>query len=149
MLSSALVRSAPSGAEVGLRSGRGPRVVYAAHSSSCTRCRDYMLGLLAARDAIAEWGGRLTFVLAEQLDAAAALRASFEREVDVLADAERVLGLRGGSLIVADEWGEEHYTYTADATHVLPEADEVVDWVRFTAIQCEECERPEGGWQEV
>lgn len=149
MLSSASVPSAPAGTAVRLRSGRGPRVVYAAHSSECDACRQYMRDLSAAQDQFAEWDGRLTFVVAEPLEAAAALRASLGRDVEVLADAEHALGLAGGTLLVADEWGEEHFTTTTDAAHALPDAAEVVEWVRFVAMQCEECERPEGGWREV
>lgn len=149
MLSSAAIPSAPAGTAVRLRSGRGARAIFLMHASSCIACLDYARSLIAVKNDIAEWDGRLTIVLRESLEAATALHAAFGGAAQVLADSEGRLGLDGGCLVIADEWGEVHFSTTVNAEHMLPEPAEVVDWVRFTAIQCEECERPEGEWRSL
>ena len=41
---------------------------------------------------------------------------------------------------VADPWGEVRMRHAAGAAHDLPSPAELVDWARFVAMQCPECE---------
>jgi hypothetical protein len=56
------------------------------------------------------------------------------------------LGVDPPAVVVVDEWGEVYFSLRATG-HDLPEVHDVIDWVRFVAIQCPECEQPEGGWK--
>ena len=51
--------------------------------------------------------------------------------------------------MIADEWGEVYSVADAGAGHRFPGAPEIIEWVRFLAIQCPECEGPEGEWKTV
>lgn len=53
---------------------------------------------------------------------------------------QRFLRSEGAAVLVADPWGEVRFRHVAEAAHDLPEPAELVDWARFVAIQCPECE---------
>jgi hypothetical protein len=69
--------------------------------------------------------------------------------LEVLVDAESAFGSGHAALVVTDEWGEVHFVADAGAGHELPSGEEIVTWIRFLAIQCPECEGPEGDWRAV
>ena len=49
--------------------------------------------------------------------------------------------IEGGGMIIADQWGEVFLVEAGGAgVHGLPAAEEVVEWLRFVAIQCPECQ---------
>ena len=74
-----------------------------------------------------------------------------------LASASEQLAQWGGRLAVvlpgfpddAREWGEVFFVADAGLGHDLPGSGEMEDWIRFLAIQCPECEGPEGEWRSV
>lgn len=105
-------------------SGRGPVVVIAIHSTSCAECRSFIDDLSGHADSMADWNARL-----------------------MVSEDTRNLPVRAPGVMIADEWGEVFFEKTADH-QFLPVAD-VLDWVRFIAIQCPECEQPEGAWREL
>jgi hypothetical protein len=53
------------------------------------------------------------------------------------------------ALVIADEWGEVYSVADAGTGHRFPTPPEIIEWVRFLAIQCPECEGPEGEWKTV
>jgi hypothetical protein len=67
----------------------------------------------------------------------------------VLADPEGKLRAIGPALVVADEWGEIYFAASAADGDELPDPEELEDWARFVAIQCPECEGPEGEWRSL
>ena len=69
--------------------------------------------------------------------------------LEVLVDTEGVFGSGHAMLVISDEWGEVHYVADAGDGHGLPPREEIVAWVGFLAIQCPECEGPEGEWRAV
>lgn len=134
---------------VDLRWGRGPRVLVAMHSAACNDCRRYVRADLASdADRLAEWGGRLVVVVPGQLESAADL-AETTPDAQVLGDPEGKLASGGALVVIADEWGEVYFVANAGAEHDLPTPVEIAEWVRFIAIQCPECEGPEGEWRTV
>ena len=140
--------SAATREPVELRRGTGPQVLVLMHSVTCGACRRYVREELApVARAIAEWGGRLSVVVAGPLANAATFAETTTDALEVLMDADATLAPLGTAVVVADEWGEVHYVTDADAVHDLPRRDEVLSWVRFLAIQCPECEGPEGAWR--
>jgi hypothetical protein len=99
---------------------RGPHVFVMVHPENCEPCARYRVRLQAVLPSLHEWSAHLVF--------------------------ESVAVGESPSLIVTDEWGEIFYQVVA-AHDDLPDPAELVEWARFVAIQCEECEQPEGEWR--
>lgn len=122
--------------------GRGVPIVVAVHGPECDACRAYARALAGARAELREWDARLLVVVAGPVDGAA--RFAEGLPFSVVADEARKLwrrmGMEGAAVIVADPWGEVRHRHVAGAAHDLPSAGELVDWARFVAIQCPECE---------
>lgn len=64
-----------------------------------------------------------------------------EAEAAVVVTTDSVRGLPVPSAIVADRWGEILHMETpaAGGASQLPDADELLAWIRFARIQCPEC----------
>jgi hypothetical protein len=148
-LSGRTLVDATTGSAVPLRSGRGPRAIFVAHSSDCAGCRAYIAQLAEHQPAIAEWGGRVSVVVCEVASHAALLYGSAPADIQVLADPDADIDAEPAAVVIADEWGEVYFAGAAVANHALPEMREVIEWVRYIAIQCPECEQAEGEWRSV
>ncbi len=93
----------------------------------CARCLTWARQELGeVRDEIARWGGRI-------------VRLDGDDRAD---DPEAAW------LAVVDEWGEVFEVVRFGADHGFPAPSGVVEWTRFVAIQCPECEGPEGPWRQ-
>lgn len=149
LLPSVDLPSVPGGEPVALRGGRGPRVLVVVHSTGCAACEEYVRGLAASTDALAEWGGRLMVVVPGPVEQAAELQEMASAACQVLADPEGRLSAGGAAVVIADEWGEIYFAADAGAEHGFPTLEEIAEWVRFIAIQCPECEGPEGEWRTI
>lgn len=135
---------------VDLRAGKGPRALVAIHSITCPECRRYVRERVAsAAREIAEWGGRLTVVVPDGRANAATFAETTTDALEIVRAEKDAFGSGHAALIVTDEWGEVHFVADAGAGHELPPAEELVAWVKFLAIQCPECEGPEGEWRDV
>ncbi|HEX2095640.1 MAG TPA: redoxin domain-containing protein [Longimicrobiaceae bacterium] len=137
--------AAPDGRSVPLRArGRSAPVVVQTHGAGCAECRAWLEGLAGVEDAVREWDGRAVVVVPEGLDAADRLQAASRLPYPVLADPERRLAERLGTedavVLVADQWGELFLVANAGTAHRLPDPSEVVEWLRFLAVRCPECE---------
>ncbi|HYR07388.1 MAG TPA: redoxin domain-containing protein [Longimicrobium sp.] len=137
---------APGGAPVPLVApgGRGVPIILAVHSADCAECRTFAQSLAAADAELREWDGRVMVVVPGGVEDAMRFAEGARLPFPVLADAERKLwtrmGMEGAAAIVADPWGEVRMRHVAGAAHDLPSPAELVDWARFVAIQCPECE---------
>ena len=62
------------------------------------------------------------------------------RDAECVVTTDRVPGVQGPTVIVADKWGE--IVHAAAASHVdeLTSPQELVDWVDYLDRQCPECE---------
>lgn len=136
-----------TGAAVSLRSGRGPRVLLAPHDGACPDCVAWVNALAADGRARDEWGARIAVVLRHDDDAGGTLLDSLADTVRLLRDDGSLLQLPPAAIVVLDEWGEVYLAMQLDAEHTLPDPDEVAEWSRYIAIQCPECEQPEGDWR--
>lgn len=138
--------SAPAGTPVPLvpTGGRRVPVIVAVHSADCAACRVFAQVLAAADAQLREWDAHVVAVVPGGADQAARFADGAELPFPVVADAERKLwtrmGMEGAAAIVADPWGEVQVRHVAGAAHDLPSPAELVDWVRFVAMQCPECE---------
>ncbi|HEU4884094.1 MAG TPA: redoxin domain-containing protein [Longimicrobium sp.] len=138
--------SASGGAPVPLvqPGGRRVPVIVAVHAADCADCRAFAQALAAAEAELREWGAHVVVVVPGEVDEAARFADGAGVPFPVVADADRKLwtrmGMEGAAAIVADPWGEVRMRHAAGAAHELPAPAELVDWARFVAIQCPECE---------
>lgn len=138
--------SAPDGASEPLVAPGGRRVpvIVAVDGPECDACRAYLRRLAAADAEMREWDGRVLVVVPGGMEQAARLADAIHPPFPVLADEDgrwaRWLGTEAPAAVVADPWGEVRFQQVAGAAHDLPEPAELVDWARFIAIQCPECE---------
>ena len=124
--------------------GRQVPVVVLVDGGECGPCRAYLRRLAEVDGEMRAWDGRVVVVVPGSADDAARLADAVHPPFAVLADPEhrlrRRLGTGGAAVVVADPWGEVRFRHDTGAAHDLPEPAALVDWVRFVAIQCPECE---------
>lgn len=135
--------TAPGGEPVRLRTGRRRApVLVLTHGGACPACARYVAALAARNDEIAEWDGRVLVVHPGPPDDAAAFSRpdGFPVLVDADGRLSSALGARAPTIVVADQWGEIHEQHDAGEAHDFLQADEVVEWARFLAVQCPECQ---------
>jgi peroxiredoxin len=124
--------------------GRQVPVVVIVDGAACEPCRAWLRRLAEAEPEMRAWDGRVAVVVPGSGEDAARLVESIHPPFLVLADPERALarrlGTAGAAVVVADPWGEVRHRHDAGSAHDLPGPAELVDWVRFVAIQCPECE---------
>lgn len=106
-----------------LKAGRGPLVIALAHDDVCPQCESWIASLDDVADDLDEWGAR------------------------VIVQRDVLQTLHAPALWIADEWGEVYYHWEGE--HDFPAPAEILDWARFVAIQCPECEQPEGEWRNI
>jgi hypothetical protein len=122
----------------------------ALHSAGCLECRRYLDTELArAPEQLAEWGGRLAVVVPGKADDARELAGISPEGIQLLGDPEKRLASGSSMVVITDEWGEVFFVADAGAGHDLPTSVEIADWISFLAIQCPECEGPEGEWRTI
>ena len=130
---------ATGGGTVRLRPGaRLNPVIVAVHGGGCERCRAYLRSLADAIAELREWDAHVVAI------APGAIASPADLPFPVAVDQERRFaartGIDGAAVVIADQWGEVAHVARAGAGHELPDAGEIVEWVRFLAIQCPECE---------
>ncbi len=141
--------SVPDGASAKLLVGQGPHIILVAPGKESAGYAPYLDELAKAAPLMAEWGGHIVVVVPGPVAAAETARRRVGENVTVLADPEGKLRTIGPALIVTDEWGEIYFSASTADVNGLPGAEELGDWARFVAIQCPECEAPEGEWRNL
>jgi peroxiredoxin len=138
--------SASGGAPVPLvpPGGRRVPIILAMHAADCADCRAFAQALAAADAELREWDAHVVVIVPGSVDQAARFADGAGLPFAIAADAERKLWTRMGTesagAIVADPWGEVRMRHAAGAAHDLPSPAELVNWARFVAMQCPECE---------
>jgi hypothetical protein len=146
LLPHTLLRRASDDTQVDVRKTRGPRVLLLMHSHSCAECLDYLRALLAREADWADWGARVSGIV-PGTSAPALVRRDTSVTDSLLIDEARKLADGSARVIAADEWGEIHCSVEVGTEHTFPTIQDMVEWARFIAIQCPECEGPEGEWR--
>ncbi|HSH44656.1 MAG TPA: hypothetical protein VK966_02310 [Longimicrobiales bacterium] len=118
--------------------GRGPRILLVVHPG-CARCAEYARSVGEAAGALPDWDADIMV--------ASPAAEGFEGldGVTVVRDPDRALG-EGLTVLVLDRWGEVYHAGHHGGDHDAASPEELLEWVRFVAIQCPECEGPEGPW---
>jgi peroxiredoxin len=137
--------SAPGGSPTPLRPpGRVSPVLVLVDGAECEACRAWLGRLAAASADIGEWDGRVVVVVPASPDQAIRIADDAAKHFTVLTDPDRAvaarLGISAPALVIADQYGEIHHAASAGAPHAFPEPADVVDWLRYLAIQCPECQ---------
>jgi peroxiredoxin len=137
--------SAPGGSPTPLRSpGRVSPVLVLVDGADCDACHAWLHRLAAASADIAEWDGRVIIVVPAPPDQAIRIADDATKSFTILADLDRTLaaclGISAPALVIADQYGEIHHAAPAGDAHYLPDPADVVDWLRYLAIQCPECQ---------
>lgn len=147
ILPSVSLPEAGTSAVIALRGARGPQVLVAVHSICCEACMRYVRALAAGAVPITEWGARIVVAAPDAPTAATGLGNGRIGSLRVVRDSDGVVASGRAVVVIADEWGEVFAVMDAAEGHRLPSLDEIGEWVRFLAIQCPECEGPEGKWR--
>lgn len=130
-----------------LRPTRGARVFVTMHRPDCDECVRCVREIASLREAVASWGADILVVSAEAIEPQdMALR---QLGVPVLEDPARAMADGRLTVIITDQWGEAWFAGDGKGLHDCISSDEVVEWVKFIAIQCPECEGPEGEWRNL
>lgn len=133
--------------ELSLRKLGRPYAIVLVHGLPCPSCEDYVRQL--ERSDITTWGGRVAVVVPHLADCVSLRSSLGGGPAEVLLDPDRELAAGDLAVVVADEWGELFFAAASSPDHDLPAAEEVAEWIRFVAVQCPECEGPEGAWREL
>lgn len=124
--------------------GRRAPVLVLLHGPKCAACRAWADALASASSALEEWDGAVRLVLPASADVASRFAETCTAPFPVVADPEqrvaRGAGVRPPAVVIADPWGEIHLAASAGPGHGWPTTEEIVEWLRFLAIQCPECE---------
>jgi hypothetical protein len=124
------------------RRGREGRVVVCVHGPACAACREYVSRLAELAPAVAEWDGKVVLVEEDptSADGPGFDAAGFEETFDPGVLRERI-GRSAPAVLIADQWGQLFAVEGAETGHdFVIQPDEVVDWLRFLATSCPECE---------
>jgi hypothetical protein len=146
-LPSVCLEACCDGAEANLRPSRGPRVLVTMHQAQCGECIGYVRAIASMRQPLASWGADIVIVCPEGSDERDSMLARLG--VPVLEDPKHVIADGRLTVIIADEWGEVYFASEPEGVHGPVAPDEVAEWVQYIAIQCPECEGPEGAWRDL
>lgn len=141
------LRSCSEAGQSVLGPSRGPRVFVAVHELGCMTCIRYVQQITHIQAELASWDGHVIVVGQECNGAGAAALAALG--VPVLEDRDHVLADGNLSVVIANEWGEIYFANESEGLHGAIAPAEVLAWVKFVAIQCPECEGPEGEWRNL
>lgn len=144
-LPSVELRDSSRDAEVSMGRSRGARVLVTLHRQDCEECIDYVTALASARERLESWGADMVVISPETLSDGGSALAGLG--VPVLEDPTGAVADGRLAVLIADEWGEVYFASEPTGIHGPIAPDEVVEWVKFIAIQCPECEGPEGEWR--
>ena len=133
-----------NGEPVALEANRAAIVLIVVHSEKCDECREYVSTLWNERSEVFQWDERVIVAVRDPSDDTPEFGAA---AFEVLIDAEHKLPISGTGVMVADEWGEVFHATAGHHRFLAPSA--LAEWLRFVAMQCPECEQPEGPWREI
>lgn len=68
------------------------------------------------------------------------LASSLDPQTALVITRDPVQGVDAPGVVIADEWGEIFHARSASDFDGLPDAQDLVDWVRFVRFKCPECE---------
>jgi peroxiredoxin len=124
---------------------RAARLLLLIHGANCEECRNYVERLATHRAEITSWDGTVLLVVpdSEVGQAESGKRRpdiSFPVAVDAANRLQLALSSAIPTCVIADQWSEIQHSYDIGPDHAFPEPDELIQWARYLAIRCPECE---------
>jgi hypothetical protein len=74
------------------------------------------------------------------LDVTARVRKLGDEDVECVITQDRVPGVSGPAVVVADRWGEIVFAVEKSDVAELPAPQELMEWLNYMRNQCPECE---------
>ncbi|MCW5981833.1 MAG: hypothetical protein KIT09_27355 [Bryobacteraceae bacterium] len=116
-------------------SGGKTSVLFAIHGVRCGDCQEYIDQLARIAGGFEVWDAQLLVLAPAPLEEAARLR-SFGT---ILADEDGRLAASGSAaVIVADRYGQIFHAASCGASHNLPSAREIEEWLKYLGTLCPE-----------
>ncbi len=130
------------------RRARGSRrrapVLVLLDRADCEACWLYVAQLADLHGDIVDWAGEVLIVAPESLTAERLAAHPLPDTFSVLEDPDhrlaRGLRIEPPAVVIADQWAVVRHVETAGPDHRFLEVREVVEWLRYMAIECPECE---------
>lgn len=125
----------PEGVPVQLRGAGGKiTLLVTLHSAHCAGCREYLASLSPISGEFDAWDARLLVIVPGWV--ASGLTAPLVR---VLSDEHGLIAdPASASVIVADRYGQIFDAVRAGASHELPSARELAEWLKYLGTLCPE-----------
>jgi peroxiredoxin len=123
--------------------GRRAPVLVLVHGSGCVPCRAHLQSLAEFHPSIDEWDGHVVAVSPDPPAPAGAphdLELPFALLSDPAGHLATALRTAHPATVIADQWGEIHELRSAGPAHRFLTPIEIVEWARFLAVQCPECQ---------
>lgn len=106
----------------------------------CGPCAEYLAALDSEQADMKVWDGDPVVITCDAGPRPAVAPPGGLRVASSDAARLRSAGIPVPGVLVADQWGELHLVQDAGAAHRFPAPAEVIEWLRYLAIQCPECE---------
>ena len=134
--------SLAAGFDLPLRpAGRLANVIVTTHAD-CPACVEFVENLVSRIQVIRDWDAQL-LVIVEGNGSPSLGNRWLDNGIRIATDPQQRLGPAGiptPAVLVADQWGELFVLEHAGTKHAFFSKDEIIDWVRYLAIQCPECQ---------
>lgn len=133
----------PAGSPLRVRPpGRRSPLLLFVHGTDCAACTAFLRRLTSDVDALRDWDAYPLIVvpIGSGADSAAAETHALPRATDPGGRLSTAVAVEAPALVIADQWGEVHLRHRAGEGHRFPDVAEIVEWLRFLAIQCPECQ---------
>jgi hypothetical protein len=120
--------------------GRVANVVVTLHAG-CNDCAAWLERLMERDADIRDWDGRVLAIL-DGADEPPAGVSPGGKTLRFAASEPRLAekGIPTPAVLITDQWGELYAVEDAGTDHQFPTPDQVVEWLRYVAIQCPECQ---------
>ena len=105
-------------------------------SDDCTGCDEWLSRFAAAMPEIESWKGEVRVVV----PSLPGRESSFKTLIDRESKAASAIAVEPPAVVIVDQWGEIHEAAEAGEAHAFLPLESIVEWVRYLATQCPECE---------
>ncbi len=111
-------------------------ILLTVHSALCAGCWNYTDSLASISREFDVWDARLLIIVPGRIDDAGQVRVPIGK---LLSDKRNAIAESGSATIsVADRYGQIYDVVRAGASHTLPSARELAEWLKYLGTLCPE-----------